>query len=1287
MSKSIDTARLKVSIEANAGGMKKGAAEAKRTVKDMMSSINEDIAKIKSPLANVANSNSSKELANMKRGIQSLYKNTLNGNVFSAINYEIKNYVKEAQIAAGTKVYSDDYLKLENDIEKTDKALEKLEAKKAAMSNSEIYEESKEYRELTKCIATTQNRLDRLIERQAKMKENGASHNSKSWKNLKYDIDETEKELAAYQADAENMREDGSMYQHTKAWNDVTEAISRAKNTLGEYQTKRTDMARSGADVENTYPGKLSSGSYIQGAVNSISYIPSKIREVQNSINQTIKKIPLLGRVATESAYVVSKAFSGMKAVIGKVSPVIKKVSGVFGALIQKFVSGIPLLGRFNSGLKQTGGGMGSSLKNVLKYTLGIRSLFALVNRLRSAAVEGFKNLAQYSDSTNGSISLLMSSLTQLKNAFAAAFAPILNVVAPILNSFIQKIISVVNAFGQLTSALTGGNTYIRAKKLNQNYAASLNQNAASAKNAKKANEDLKRTILGFDQINKMDDNDNSDTGSDAGSDMGGGISPGDMFETVQIENKFKDLAKKLKDAWKNADFTEIGAMVGRKLNSALESIPWDKIQSTCNRIAKSVATFLNGFIETTNWGLVGSTISRGINTAFEMANTFATNFHWDSLGLALGNGLNGALGMLDWELIHGTVRNIVSGITESLNTFFHTVDWKLVGITFGQGINTLIDIGYTFVTTFDWAKFGLAISDSINGAISTIDWVKAAQTVSGAITGLLDTILQAAENTDWKQIGNAIGTFIKNIDWRNIISKALSALMSIPRVIYDTLSGAIQAVDWGQLVQDIVGGIRDFLVGFDWKGLFNSAAGVYGEAVKGLFDIANLIAEAVSNAVEKAKDYFQQKIEECGGYVGSGILKGIIDAILGIGGWIKEHIFTPFIDGFKNAFGIHSPSTVMAEMGGYLMDGLLGGIKGLVEDVVGVFTGIGDRIGETWENITTAASTAWEGISTTVGDAWESLKTTASEKFGNIKESVSGAWDTVSTKTGEIWGSVKKTAGGVWDWLTGKSEKDFSEIQKNTEDSFNSAEKTTGTAWGASQKSVTDALNSMKGESSKSMRQVYANVKSYTQSISNISSNTWEGIGKKISAVLKDMKQETSSVLDSVADSFSDLGNKISRRLNLSEIGRSAAQSFANGFQSVYIKTPRMYVSGYDNHYFGNGGNIPTPRFSVEWYASGGFPNAGEMFIARERGPELVGRMGNRNAVANNNQIIEGIKAGVFEAVLDAFQALGLMEGEGSDGTVVLEFTLQADSETVYKFVRKGEKKHKGRYSITETV
>lgn len=136
------------------------------------------------------------------------------------------------------------------------------------------------------------------------------------------------------------------------------------------------------------------------------------------------------------------------------------------------------------------------------------------------------EGLAQYSGETNRSLSLLMSSLTQLKNSLATAFAPILNVVAPILNSFIQTVINVVNSIGQLMGALTGKTTMVTAKKVNQDYAASLNStstglknNAKNADTASKAAKQYQRTLLGFDQINKL--NDDSDSSGSGGTGSG----------------------------------------------------------------------------------------------------------------------------------------------------------------------------------------------------------------------------------------------------------------------------------------------------------------------------------------------------------------------------------------------------------------------------------------------------------------------------------------------------------------------------------------------------------------------------------------------------------------------------------------------------------------------------------------------------------------------------------------------------------------------------------------------
>ena len=60
-------------------------------------------------------------------------------------------------------------------------------------------------------------------------------------------------------------------------------------------------------------------------------------------------------------------------------------------------------------------------------------------------------------------------------------------------------------------------------------------------------------------------------------------------------------------------------------------------------------------------------------------------------------------------------------------------------------------------------------------------------------------------------------------------------------------------------------------------------------------------------------------------------------------------------------------------------------------------------------------------------------------------------------------------------------------------------------------------------------------------------------------------------------------------------------------------------------------------PHLSVDWYANGGFPDAGQLFIANEAGPEMVGSIGGKTAVANNDQIVEAIAQGVFRAVTEA--------------------------------------------------
>ena len=83
------------------------------------------------------------------------------------------------------------------------------------------------------------------------------------------------------------------------------------------------------------------------------------------------------------------------------------------------------------------------------------------------------------------------------------------------------------------------------------------------------------------------------------------------------------------------------------------------------------------------------------------------------------------------------------------------------------------------------------------------------------------------------------------------------------------------------------------------------------------------------------------------------------------------------------------------------------------------------------------------------------------------------------------------------------------------------------------------------------------------------------------------------------------------------------------------FKKSLHVEWSGGTAHIFGQeiSWNLP----SISWYAQGGFPDEGQLFIANEAGAEMVGSIGGRTAVANNDQIVEGIRQGVYEAVMAA--------------------------------------------------
>lgn len=197
---------------------------------------------------------------------------------------------------------------------------------------------------------------------------------------------------------------------------------------------------------------------------------------------------------------------------------------------------------KFNKSLKDTNKsarGARMSLGKMLATSVLFSTVFRAISMVTSGLKEGMDNLSQYSDDTNRALSLLLSSLTQLKNTFATAFSPLVEVAAPALAQFINLLSQAVTWTAQLLAALTGKDTFVKAVKVQQDYADSLDktkdETAAAAKETEKA-------IAPFDQLIQIT-RQKKDKDKESGE-----LKPEDMFTTEEVSNDIKLQADAIKE-------------------------------------------------------------------------------------------------------------------------------------------------------------------------------------------------------------------------------------------------------------------------------------------------------------------------------------------------------------------------------------------------------------------------------------------------------------------------------------------------------------------------------------------------------------------------------------------------------------------------------------------------------------------------------------------------------------------------------------------------------------------
>lgn len=300
-------------------------------------------------------------------------------------------------------------------------------------------------------------------------------------------------------------------------------------------------------------------------------------------------------------------------------------------------------------------------------------------------------------------------------------------------------------------------------------------------------------------------------------------------------------------------------------------------------------------------------------------------------------------------------VKELGAELAEAFHDLIMKIDWAQLGAALGAGLNAAIAFLVSFIYSFDWINLGKSIATLVNNAVSKINWYDFGRLLfSGFKIGI-----------------EALAGFLLNLDMKLMAKAASDTVVGF----FNAMTETIQKIDWKKIGEQV----RDFLANVDWaevaKAVFRAIGSAFGAAAAFLWGL-------IEAAWQKVVDWWHEKAFEDGKFTLMGLLEGILEVIRNIGAWIKENIFDPFIEGFKKVFGINSPSTVMVEQGGYIMEGLLDGILALVGHILAPFETIRDTVKDILSGIidfisgafTADWSKAWDGVTSVFAGAWNGI-------------------------------------------------------------------------------------------------------------------------------------------------------------------------------------------------------------------------------------------------------------------------------------------------------------------------
>ncbi len=960
--------------------------------------------------------------------------------------------------------------------------------------------------------------------------------------------------------------------QKMQAQSDKMQKLASSNDVLQKEYQRTEERAESLRKAIGRINSVLSQSSMVTGtAAAGASMTGSGLKQSERAVS---KYGGVFNRMSNSISHGAGGIGNGLKNSFG----ILDKFGNLFSRNSNKVTQGTRSMSMGNNAFLQ-------SMKYLLPSLIVYQLIGGAISKLAGGMMSALKTNDQFSNSLN-----------QIKVNLMTAFYPIYNAILPAINAMMSAIATLT---GQLASFIAGlfGTTYQAAKQgasgLYDNVQA-MNDTGSSATKAKDKVDKLQRSLMGFDEINRIglqdktdDDTDkNKDTkapGIDFGAATGNYSTPKWMKDMQAL---LKDFFKPFQDAWKNQ---------GQKVIDAWKYALGEVI-GLASAIGKSfMEVWTNGtgqkFIE--NLLILLADV---LNIIGDIAKAFKDAWNEDGRGTALIQSLFDGLNRI-LELLHsiaksfreawndGTGKEIAANLLEIFTNIFKTIgnlaeQFKKAWEQGGTGKKIFSDI--------------LKIVNGLLGHLNnmtkaTADWAKKLD-FSPLLKGIEKLLKNLEPLTD--NIGAGLEWLYKNV----LLPLAKFTIEDVLPVFLDALAGALKVIN------GVIEVLKPLFTWFWEKFLQPLGKWVGKNIVDGLQNIADVL-NILGDWLAKNKNFLQSAIK-MGTDLIDGLLKGIGDSLKNIGAWLQENIVDPIVNGVKSLFGIHSPSTVFAEIGSFLIQGLLNGISsfiGGVSDLIGGIWGdIKKTISDKTQEILDTSKAIWGNISNAIGGAVDGAKKWVSDRWSDISKTTSDTWDNVKKWTSDKWNDAKKSISDTADSIGTKISTKWSEVKKGTSDAWDNVKNWTSSKWNDTKTavhSVADSIgskvsskwNEIKSGTSTAWENVRSSVSNAANNAKDNASNAWSNMKDRMGGYANSIKSTAKSAFDSVASWASDMGRKIGSGLEngVNAVKRGAA-AIGNGIAGVIGGAVNGVIDGI-NWVLGKvGSGNRLGHWSVPRYANG---------------------------------------------------------------------------------------------------